>query len=258
MISYDGTGILSPAIGNETETVRWGYDSPSQRTKERTQSMKHLTMTLMLFLVVAMATGCVKKSTYEAVLQEADIAKTEIEREKEEQRLMTRQVRQLEQMNAEAMREAEATTATVQRNKDEADKQRRLAEEQQEKLIRKIAQLTRQQAAFEKATVIAKENGAALQDLVDVYQKKVRELAEEPGPASAPQATGEKSFDPAALPPAQELPAPAAALEPIKPQPPPPSQNPSPQPRSTPEPADTGWLDSIKDWLVSIWRSIFS
>lgn len=220
--------------------------------------MKHLAMTFMFFFLVVMAAGCVKKSRYEAVLQEGEFAKSEIEREKEEQRLMARQVRQLEQMNAEVMREAEATTATVQRTKDEAERQRRLAEEQQEKLIRKIAQLTRQQAAFEKATVIAKENGAALQDLVDVYQKKVRELAEGTGPASALQAPEQKPFDPAALPPAQELPAPTSALEPVKPQPPPPSQNPSPQPRPTPEPADTGWLDSIKDWLVSVWRSLFS
>lgn len=209
-------------------------------------------------LTVALGAACVKKSTYEAVLRETDFAKAEIDRAKEEQRLLDGRVRQLEQMNAVAMRDAETTAAMAQQAKDEAEKQRKLTEDQQEKLSQKIAQLTRQQAAFEKAIVIAKENGAALQELVEVYQKKVRDAAGGTSPASVPQDAVQKPFDPAALPPAQELPAPAPVLEPAKPQVGPSPESPPPQSKPTPEPAEASWLGTIKDWIVSLWHSIFS
>lgn len=205
------------------------------------------------------AGGCVMKSTYNSAVQEGEATKAELDRAREEQKLLARQVSQIERLNAEAMREAEATTAAVQQAKDDAERQRQLAEEQIAKLKQKIAQLAKQHGAVQYELTVAKENTAALQELVEVYQKKVRDGAAAGITSSpSPEPPAPKPFDPATLPTPQELPPATSSLEPSKsaatpgPEPPPVSQKPAA------EPANSGWFSGIKEWIISLWRSVFS
>ena len=205
------------------------------------------------------AGGCVMKSTYDAAVQEGETTKSELDRAREEQKLLARQVSQIEHSNAEALRDAEATTAAVQQAKDEAERQRQLAEEQISKLKQRIAQLTKEHGAVQYELAVATENTAALQELVEVYQRKVRDSAGASVTISPlPETTAPKPFDPATIPTPQDLPPPTPALEPSKPagvpapQPPPVSQNPAAEPK------DSGWLSGVKEWIISLWRSVFS
>jgi hypothetical protein len=227
--------------------------------KGRRGSMKRQAAILAICFVTAGAGGCVKKSTYEAVVQEAEFNRTELEVAKEEQKALARQVSLLEKQNAERMQDAEATVAAAQAMKSEAEKQQRSAEEQQARLKQKLVQLGRQQGALRGELAMAKENTAALQEMVEVYQKKVSELRGAGPASSAPEvARAPEPFNPATLPPPEALPVPKPALEsPAAPAATPPATTPPPAPQA-PEPEEQGWLSTIKGWVVSLWRSVFS
>ena len=210
-------------------------------------------------LTMLTASGCVMKSTYDAAVQEGEATKSELDRAREDQKLLARQVSQIERLNAEALRDAEATSAAVQQAKDEIERHRQLAEEQIAKLRQKIAQLTKQHSAVQYDLAVATENTAALQELVEVYQKKVRDSAVAgASPSPLPETAASKPFDPATIPTPQDLPPPTPSLEPSKsvatqgPQSPPVSQKPSNEPK------DSGWFSGIKDWIISFWHSVFS
>lgn len=205
-------------------------------------------------VTILMINGCVMKSTYDAAVQEGITTKAELDRMKEEQSLIIRQVSRMEQSNAETMRDAETASAALQQAKEEADRERQTGEAQIFKLKQKLAQLAKQQHAMEYELTVAKENTAALQEMIEVYQKKVRD-----GVAAFPSSTPlvSKPFDPSTIPPPQELPPPPAVERAKAP------TSPAPAPASTPgkpsaDPGESGWLSSVKDWIVSLWRAVFS
>ena len=204
------------------------------------------------------ASGCVMKSTYDAVVQEGESTKSELDRAHEEQKLLSRQVSQLERSNAESMREAETATAALQQVKDDAERRRQLSEEQLARLKQKLLQLTKQHGALQYELTVAQENSAALQELVEVYQKKLRDgAATGPVMSSALEPPTPKPFDPASIPLPQELPPPTPSVEPPKPAAAPPG-TPAPSSRPVAEPKDSGWFSGIKEWIISLWRSVFS
>ena len=210
-------------------------------------------------LTVLVGTGCVMKSTYDAVVQEGESTKAELDRAREEQKLLARQVSQIERLNADAMRDAETMTAAVQQAKDDSERQRQFMEEQIARLKQKIAQLTKQHGAVQYELTVAKENTAALQELVEVYQKKVRDGAVS-GLASSPplETSTPKPFDPATIPTPQELPSPSPSVEPSKPAAAPAPEIPALSPKPAAEPKDSGWFSGIKEWIISLWHSFFS
>lgn len=213
--------------------------------------------------MVICAGGCVMQSTYEAVVKERDSTKTEINAVIEEQQMLGRQASELEKSNAEAMRTIEVTISTTVSAQREIEAQQRLAVVQQDKLRTQIAQLSKEQSVLRKELAVSRENTAALKEMVEVYQKKVlearsvREGDSSQGrsvgtaaalevPTKSPEMAAESA--PVTVPP-QEMP--PVAPPPVKPQPPHP-------PMKTPGPEDSGWFGAIIDWLLSVWRSIFS
>ena len=197
------------------------------------------------------------QSTYDAAVGEGRAAKTELARALEEQKVLTRQVSEMEMRNADAVRKAETAVAAMQLAEDEADRERQQIEQHLATLKQKVAQATKQQHKLQYELTVAKENGAALQELIDVYQRKMRDAG---GPvASSTDPAVPKPFDPTTIPLPQDLP-PAPAVTPPQPAPPP---SPAPTPTANPRrPAqssqDDGWFASIKNWLASLWRSVFS
>jgi hypothetical protein len=123
-------------------------------------------------------------------------------------------------------------------------------------LTQKVAQATKQQRALQYELTVAKENGAALQELIDVYQRKVRDNGVI---TSAAEPAVHKPFDPSNIPLPQDLP-PAPAVTPPQPTPPPtPAPTPAPsQTRHSQPSQEDGWFTNLSNWLVSLWRSVFS
>ena len=203
--------------------------------------------------------GCVMQSTYDAALQEGMSAKTELARAKDEQKMLARQVSEMELLNADIVHEAEASASALQQAKDEAEQERQQAAQQIAKLQQKAAQATKQQRSLQYELTVAKENTGALQELIDVYQRKVRDGAVVAAEASGSDPAVHKPFDPSAIPIPQDLPAAPAVTppQPVQPQVPAPAPAASPAKPHQPPP-DEGWLSSITNWLVSLWHSVFS
>jgi hypothetical protein len=208
--------------------------------------------------VVCTAGGCVTQSAYDAAVQEGITTKTELARALEEQKALTRQVSEMELLNADVIREAEAATAALQQAKDDAESEREQFAQRMATLKRKLAQASKQQRSLQYELTVAKENGAALQELIDVHQRKVREGAVVTPATSSGEPAVHKPFDPATIPVPQDLPAaPTVAPQPSTPSPtaapaPPVSRVRPPQP-----PPEEDWVTSIKNWLLSLWRSVF-
>ena len=206
--------------------------------------------------VILGLSACVTQSTYDAAVQEGLTTRTQLAQALQEQAALTRQVSDMEMRNADTVREAEAAVAVLQQAQGEADQERRQIEERLAKLKQKVAQAAKQQRSLQYELTVAKQNGAALQELIDVYQRKMRDGAF----ASSTEPAVHKPFDPSTIPLPQDLalpPAPALTPQPA------PQPTPAPAPIAAPvkhaaPPQDEGWLASIKNWLVSVWRSVFS
>ncbi|WP_455377609.1 hypothetical protein [Petrachloros mirabilis] len=212
-------------------------------------------------LAVMFSSGCVMQSTYESVLKESESTKAEINAVTEEQQALSSQASELEKSNAEMMRTIEMTIGDTIKVQREVESQRRVAAMQQEKLGKTIAQLSRQRSALQKELAVSKENTAALKELVEVYKKKVREarLLEESNLSQrenvetvpVPEAAAKS---PASVTEPVSSTIPPQAMPPVEP----PAVQPTQPPMKAPEEDDSGWLFSIIDWLLSIWRSLFS
>ena len=210
----------------------------------------------VFFALFALCTvnGCVSQSTFDAVVQEGLTTRSELDRIQEEHKALVRQAKDLERMNADSMREAETFVASVQQAKDDAEDERHATELHIVRLKAKIAQAVKQHHALQYQLNVAKENAGALQEMIDVYQRKMRDgVSTHPTQATEPAA--HKPFDPSTIPAPQDLPAPSVAEAP-KPiaSPPPPAASPT----RAQDPVDGGWFDSITGWLISLWRSVFS
>jgi len=202
----------------------------------------------------------VMRSTYDAALQEGMTAKAELAQAKDEHHGLARQVSDMEQLNAEAVREAEAAAEALRQAKDEAERKRQQAEQQIARLQQRVALATKQQRSLQYELTVARENASALQDLVDGFEKKVPDGAGIAAASSSPEPAVHKPFDPAAIPVPQDLPAAPAVIQQPAPAPTP-APTPAPatsRPKTVPPPQDDHWITSIKNWLMSVWHSVFS
>lgn len=217
-------------------------------------------VTSLCGFVLLAASGCVMQSTYDAAIKEGLATKSELARELEEQQALTRQVTDLELQNADVMREAEGAATALQQARDDAKYERRQHEQLVAKLTQKVAQATKQQRSLRYEMTVAKEHSAALQEMIDVHQRKVRDGVAAAMPPAAAEPAVHKPFDPSTIPLPEDLPAlPAVApSQPVSA----PAAMPAPavSPAKSPEAPlpEEDWLTSIKQWLLSLWRSVFS
>ena len=162
----------------------------------------------------------------------------------------------MEFLNGFVMREGVGAAWALLLANDDAEQKRQQAELQIVKLQQKAAQATKQQRALRYELTVAKENASALQELIDVYQRKIRDGAVVAASSPVPDPAVHKPFDPSTIPVPQDLPA-VPAISPPKPTAPAPTPSTN-SAKSPPPPPDEGWVSSIKSWLVSLWHSVFS
>jgi hypothetical protein len=228
--------------------------------RERTRITTYAGVASVCAVATFAAGGCVMRSTYDAALQEGMTAKAELAQAKDQQHGLARQVSDMEQLNAEAVREAEAAAEALRQAKDEAEQKRQRTEQQIAKLQQRVALATKQQRSLQYELTVARENASALQDLVDGFEKKVRDGAGIAAASSAPEPAVHKPFDPAAIPVPQDLPAAPAVMQQPTPSP---TLAPTPapatsRPKTVPPPQEDDWFTNIKNWLMSVWHSVFS
>ena len=216
-------------------------------------------ITLLCGLALLTASGCVMQSTYDAAIKEGLATKSELARELDEQQALTRQVTDLELQNADVMREAEAAAAALQQVRDDGEHERRQHEQLVATLTQKVAQATKQQRSLRYEMTVAKEHSAALQEMIDVHQRKVRDGVASAMPPAAEPAV-HKPFDPSTIPLPEDLPA-LPAVAPQQPVSAPAAVAAPPVSRTKPPEAplpEEDWLTSLKNWLLSLWQSVFS
>jgi DNA repair exonuclease SbcCD ATPase subunit len=210
----------------------------------------------MTCLALITTGGCVTRGTYDAVVEERERTKTELADTRVQEESLARQVRELESQNAEAMKEVEITLTAVLKAERDAEAQKKAADDHLAKLKHKINQLTNQQSTLRDQLAYVKEDGAALQEMVSVYQKKVSEQSTASTAPFPPQVAQALELSaPAFAPQPQAEPAPLVEL----PQQQERTASEVPQPRTVREPevTETSWLSRVKQWVVSLWQQLF-
>jgi hypothetical protein len=205
------------------------------------------------------------QSTYDDVMTDLEATRSELESAKAQKQALAREVAAFEQTTKEATREAEAAAASVRQARDEADSERKAGEERIAKLMRTISRLVGAQGSLLTALHAAREDSRALKSTVEMYKTKLNSADGLRTPSFPSQPAG--GDVPGSTPPdipvqgqaaASSTPSPITSPSPAPPEPaqakpmPPASQSPPVAP------ADEGWVSSIKGWLLSIWRSVFS
>lgn len=226
-----------------------------------TQVRRQIILIAIALLVVG-TEGCVRSSIYEAVVKEAEVAKAEQQITSLEKETLTQQVKELEKLNDETIAEIERTLEAVQAVRRETERQKRESEANYGRLNHKIAQLAKRQTILRSELSVEKESSSGLKELVEVYKKKVREastavVAEIPSSEIEPITT---PINPLKDPAPEALPDPITPSSPEQavPSATPPLKKPVASPVKSSEPAESGWFSAITDWVLSVWRSLFS
>ncbi len=228
--------------------------------------MKVHTATAGMLCLAACSTGaCVMPSTYDEAVADLEVTKAEPDSTSTQSQVLSEQVSELQQPKIDLARHMEAPSPAVQRAKQKRETEHTASQERLNTLNRTISQLTAQQNRLRYALQRANEERPALQSVVERYTSKLGEADGPRAPLSPPPiARTNKQAETALAPPAQVAaqtdPAPKPTVTTAATPADPTAANPKPQPanKQTSEPVEDGRLSTLKGWVVSLWRSIFS
>ncbi len=224
----------------------------------------HIVTVGMLFLVTLTTGSCVTRTTYEAAIASLEATNVELYSTRAKSQLLIERVRELEQQKVVLARETETSVFALLHAKQQVETEQQLSQEQISRLSGAINQLTAQQNKLRYALQRAKEEQPELQATVEMYKSKLGEADGLTAPLSTSlersNQQAERALAPSTQAPAQTdsipkpiVTAPAASADPNANNPKMPSTNKQPY-----EPVEDDWLSMLKEWAVSIWRSIFS
>lgn len=145
---------------------------------------------------VVMTTGCVSNSKYQEALTEADAAREELEKTRQQKSAMEQQVRTLKELNVKLNNDAQSARDELQRIEHGRDKERGSVEERTKDLEDKLKALSAQNRSVRQEYQDVKRHNDTLKSLVTRYQKELKDRS----PAV-----------PAALVPSGSMPAPSVA-----------------------------------------------
>lgn len=218
----------------------------------------------MLCLVILTTGACVTRTTYEAAIANLEATNVELYSTRAKSQLLIERVREFEQQKVILARETEAAVIALLHAKQQAQTEQQFLQERMSRLSDAISQLTAQQNRLRYALRRAREEQPELQATVEMYKSQLGEVDGLSAPLST---TPERSNQQAqvALVPSTQVPAqtdstskpivtaPAVPADPNAGNPKMPSTN-----KQTSEPVEDDWLSMLKEWAVSLWRSIFS
>lgn len=228
--------------------------------------MKIHILTAGMLCVATLSTGaCVTRSTYDTAVADREAVKTELDSTRIQAQALTEQVNELQQLKIGFTKQMEAASSALQRATQQMRTEHAALQERLSRLNYIISQLTAQQNKLRYALRRVNEERPALESIVEGYESKLSEGDGPRAPLSPPPIeTTNRQAETAIAPPAhvatQTDPAlkstvttPAASADPTAANP-----KPSPTSKQTSEPGEADWLSMLKEWAISLWRSIFS
>jgi len=122
-----------------------------------------------------LATGCVSNQKYEEALGEADNARAELEKMRQQKSAMEQQIRTLKELNVKFGNEAQAARDELQRIEHGRDKERGSIEARTKELEDKVKALSAQNRAVRQELQDVKRHNDTLKSLVGRYQKELKD-----------------------------------------------------------------------------------
>jgi DNA uptake protein ComE-like DNA-binding protein len=143
---------------------------------------------VVVLVGAVLATGCVSNKKYQAALTEADSAKMELEKARQQKSAMEQQVRTLKELNVKFGNEAQSVRDELQRIEHGRDAERGAIESRTKDLEEKVKALTAQNRNVKQEYQDVKRNNDTLKSLVARYQKELKDRSHS-GPAAAATVT---------------------------------------------------------------------
>lgn len=131
--------------------------------------------TVVVLVGAVLVTGCVSNTKYQAALTEADNAKMELEKARQQKSAMEQQVRTLKELNVKFGNEAQAVRDELQRIEHGRDAERGAIEGRTKELEEKVKALTAQNRNVKQEYQDVKRNNDTLKSLVARYQKELKD-----------------------------------------------------------------------------------
>lgn len=228
--------------------------------------MKIHTATAGMLCLATLTTGaCVTQSTYDAAVAELAATKAELDSTKTQSQGLIEQVNEFQQHKINLAKQMEDASSALQQAKQEMETEHTASQERLSKLNGMIGQLIARQNSLRQALQRAQEEQVSLQASVDRYQSGHGEVDGPatvlfPPPIARSNEPAETVLAPPTPAPVPQEPVPKSTVTPPAPSTGPTASTLKPQPaqKQTSAPVEEGWLSTIKGWVVSLWRSIFS
>jgi DNA uptake protein ComE-like DNA-binding protein len=142
--------------------------------------------TAIVLVGAVLTIGCVSNNKYQEALTEADSAKMELEKARQQKSAMEQQVRTLKELNVKFGNEAQAARDELQRIEHGRDAERGTIEGRTKELEDKVKALTAQNRNVKQEYQDVKRHNDTLKSLVARYQKELKDRSH--GAASVPTA----------------------------------------------------------------------
>lgn len=143
----------------------------------------------VIMVGAVLTTGCVTTKKYEEAMAEAENAKMELEKTRQQKSAMEQQVRTLKELNVKFGNEAQAARDELQRIEHGRDKERAAVEGRTKELDDKVKALTAQNRNLRQEYEEVKRHNETLKSLVARYQKELKDRSHAVTGAGTPSAT---------------------------------------------------------------------
>jgi len=172
--------------------------------------MKQMWMMSAVVAGALLASGCVASKKYEGALAEADAAKMELEKARQQKNVMEQQVKTLKELNAKIGSEAQAARDELQRIEHGRDKERGTIEGRTKELEDKVKALSSQNKNVRAEYEDVKRHNETLKSLVARYQKELKDRSRSVSGTLTPSSSLTPLPSAVPAPAAPAAPAPAA------------------------------------------------
>ncbi|MDH5668045.1 MAG: helix-hairpin-helix domain-containing protein [Nitrospira sp.] len=143
------------------------------------------TITVIMACVLLM-TGCVSSSKYQEALTEADIAKEELGKAREQKIAMEQQIRTLKELNVKVNNEANVARDELQRIQHSRDKERGTVQGRTSELEGKVKSLSVQNRNMRRELKDVNRHNDTLKSMVARYQKELKDRSHMPAGGATP------------------------------------------------------------------------
>ncbi|MDH4235915.1 MAG: helix-hairpin-helix domain-containing protein [Nitrospira sp.] len=145
--------------------------------------------------------GCVTSSQYQEALTDADNAREELEKVRQQKSAMEQQIRTLKELNVKFSNEAIAARDELQRIEHGRDKERGTVEGRTKELEEKVKALSAQNRNVRQEYQDVKRHNDTLKSLVARYQKELKDRSRSASAVLTPPAAESPAQAPSVAPP---------------------------------------------------------